>query len=106
MMEKTFNAELQERTREYLATSGVSQAKLAQKLGMNGSTTLSRWLSSSYSGDVEKIERALEEFFRVESATDAAKEKAAPTAPPVIMFQPVSVKMCMRASNTASCIGV
>ena len=35
MMEKTFNAELQERTREYLATSGVSQAKLAQKLGMN-----------------------------------------------------------------------
>ena len=81
MMEKTFNAELQERTREYLATSGVSQAKLAQKLGMNGSTTLSRWLSSSYSGDVEKIERALEEFFRVESATDAAKEKAAPYRP-------------------------
>ena len=81
MMEKTFNAELQEQTREYLATSGVSQAKLAQKLGMNGSTTLSRWLSSSYSGDVEKIERALEEFFRVESATDAAKEKAAPYRP-------------------------
>ena len=80
-MEKTFNAELQARTKEYLETTGTSQAELARRLGMANSSTLSRWLKSAYSGDVEKVERSLEEFFRVQTATERVAEKAAPYRP-------------------------
>ena len=59
-MEKIFNTALQARTREYMETSSTSQAELARRLGMTNSSTLSRWLKSAYSGDVEKVERSLE----------------------------------------------
>ena len=58
-MEKIFNTALQARTREYMETTGTSQAELARRLGMTNSSTLSRWLKSAYSGDVEKVERSL-----------------------------------------------
>ena len=61
-MEKRYNKELQERTRAYVE-AGTSQAELSRRLGMNNSSSLSRWLNSSYNGDVEKIEKALEEYF-------------------------------------------
>ena len=79
-MEKTYNAALQACVRAYI-DSGVSQAELARRLGMNNSSTLSRWLKSAYSGDVEKVEKALEEFFRVQEAAAEAAEKAAPYRP-------------------------
>lgn len=80
-MEKIFNPVLQARTREYMEATGTSQAELARRLGMTNSSTLSRWLNSSYSGDVEKVERSLEEYFRVQSEADKAAEKAAPYRP-------------------------
>lgn len=80
-MEKTFDTVLQVRTREYMEVTGTSQAELARRLGMNNSSSLSRWLNSAYNGDVEKIEKALEEFFRVQKAADEAAEKAAPYRP-------------------------
>lgn len=80
-MEKIFNTALQARTREYMETTGTSQAELARRLGMTNSSTLSRWLKSAYSGDVEKVERSLEEFFRVQKEADKAAEKAAPYRP-------------------------
>lgn len=80
-MEKIFNPVLQARTREYMEATGTSQAELARRLGMTNSSTLSRWLNSSYSGDVEKVERSIEEYFRVQSEADKAAEKAAPYRP-------------------------
>lgn len=89
-MEKTFNTELQARTREYLDSTGTSQAELARRLGMSGSTNLSRWLSSSYQGDVGKIERSLEDFFRRRSEE---KKAAATTRPylPSNKYVPTSI---------------
>ena len=80
-MEKIFNNELQERTRKYMESTGTSQAELARRLGMNNSSTLSRWMKSAYSGDVAKLEKSLEEFFRVQEAANEAAEKAAPYRP-------------------------
>ena len=97
-MEKIFNTALQARTREYMETTGTSQAELARRLGMTNSSTLSRWLKSAYSGDVEKVERSLEEFFRVQSEADKAAEKAAP-------YRPASQRMFTKASSIASFIG-
>ena len=68
-MEKRYNKELQERTRAYVE-AGTSQAELSRRLGMNNSSSLSRWLNSSYNGDVEKIEKALEEYFRAQEAAE------------------------------------
>lgn len=79
-MEKIYNTALQERVRTHIE-SGVSQAELARRLGMNNSSTISRWLKSSYSGDVEKVEKALEEYFRVQEAAEEAAEKTAPYRP-------------------------
>lgn len=79
-MEKTYNTALQDRVRAYI-NGGVSQAELTRRLGWNNSSTLSRWLKSAYSGDVDKVEKALEEFFRVQEAEEEATEKAAPYRP-------------------------
>ena len=81
-MEKRYNKELQERTRAYVE-AGTSQAELSRRLGMNNSSSLSRWLNSSYNGDVEKIEKALEEYFRAQEAAEEIAEKAAPYRPDV-----------------------
>lgn len=101
-MEKIYNTALQDRVRAYIE-SGVSQAELARRLGMNNSSTISRWLKSSYSGDVEKVEKALEEFFRVQEAAEEAARRPPPTARPGIMYRHPSAKTCTRASATASC---
>ena len=79
-MEKRYSKELQERTRAYIE-AGTSQAELSRRLGMNNSSSLSRWLNSSYNGDVEKIEKALEEYFRAQEAAEEIAEKAAPYRP-------------------------
>ena len=79
-MEKRYSKELQERTRAYIE-AGTSQAELSRRLGMNNSSSLSRWLNSSYNGDVEKIEKALEEYFRAQEAAEEIADKAAPSRP-------------------------
>ena len=88
-MEKRYNKELQERTRAYVE-AGTSQAELSRRLGMNNSSSLSRWLNSSYNGDVEKIEKALEEYFRAQEAAEEIAEKAAPYRP-AVDYVPTSI---------------
>lgn len=108
-MEKTFNTELQARTREYMESTGTSQAELARRLGMPGSTNLSRWLSSSYQGDVGKIERSLEDFFRLRSEE---KKSEATTMPflPSDKYVPTSISRSVYASieycQLHRCVGV
>ncbi len=57
---------------------------------MNNSSSLSRWLNSSYNGDVEKIEKALEEYFRAQEAAEEIAEKAAPYRP-AVDYVPTSI---------------
>ena len=77
-MSKVYNPALQERLENYLATSGISQAKLAPKVGIS-QTALSQYRRSKYdNGDIAELERKLEEFFRTEEAVEAAAVKAAP----------------------------
>ena len=59
-MEKRYNKELQERTRAYVE-AGTSQAELSRRLGMNNSSSLSRWLNSSYNGDVDYVPTSISE---------------------------------------------
>lgn len=80
-MSKEYNSTLQARLRNYISTSGISQAKLALKIGISG-TQLSQYLNSKYDkGDVAKTESALEEFFRTQQEQDASTEKALPYRP-------------------------
>ena len=82
-MSKVYNPTLQERLEEYLRTSGISQAKLAPKVGIS-QTALSQYRRSKYdNGDIAELERKLEEFFRTEEAVEAAAVKAAPYRPTV-----------------------
>ena len=77
-MSKVYNPALQERLESYLANSGISQAKLAPKVGIS-QTALSQYRRSKYdNGDIAELERKLEEFFRTEEAVEAAAVKAAP----------------------------
>ena len=105
-MEKRYNKELQERTRAYVE-AGTSQAELSRRLGMNNSSSLSRWLNSSYNGDVEKIEKALEEYFRARRRRPRRSPKRQRrTARPWTMCPPASARTYFRASGTASCTAV
>lgn len=80
-MSKVYNPALQERLESYLANSGISQAKLAPKVGIS-QTALSQYRRSKYdNGDIAELERKLEEFFRTEEAVEAAAVKAAPYRP-------------------------
>ena len=100
-MEKRYNKELQERTRAYVE-AGTSQAELSRRLGMNNSSSLSRWLNSSYNGDVEKIEKALEEYFRAQEAAEEIAEKAAPYRP-AVDYVPTSISPATApAKNTTT----
>ena len=82
-MSKVYNPALQERLEEYLRTSGISQAKLAPKVGIS-QTALSQYRRSKYdNGDIAELERKLAEFFRTEEAVEAAAVKAAPYRPTV-----------------------
>ncbi len=89
-MSKVYNPALQERLENYLATSGISQAKLAPKVGIS-QTALSQYRRSKYdNGDIAELERKLEEFFRTEEAVEAAAVKAAPYRP-TLDYIPTSI---------------
>lgn len=80
-MSKIYNPDLQKRLEEYLSTSGISQAKLAPRVGVS-QTALSQYRNSKYDkGDISEIERKLEEFFRTEETAAASAAKAAPYRP-------------------------
>lgn len=56
-----FNEDLQRQLRQYVSDCG-SQTKAAEKIGYSGAT-ISTYLSSSYNGDVKKLESKLKEIF-------------------------------------------
>ena len=105
-MSKVYNPALQERLESYLANSGISQAKLAPKVGIS-QTALSQYRRSKYdNGDIAELERKLEEFFRTEEAVEAAAVKAAPYGPPWTISLPPSRRMFTRPSSIARSSGV
>ena len=54
-MSKVYNPALQERLESYLANSGISQAKLAPKVGIS-QTALSQYRRSKYdNGDIAEL---------------------------------------------------
>ena len=80
-MSKTYNPALQEQLRSYISSSGISQSKLAPKVGCS-STALSQYLNSKYdNGDIAGLENKLEEFFRAQREREASTEKALPYRP-------------------------
>ena len=91
-MSKVYNPALQERLESYLANSGISQAKLAPKVGIS-QTALSQYRRSKYdNGDIAELERKLEEFFRTEEAVEAAAVKAAPYRPTLDYIPKLEIK--------------
>lgn len=89
-MSKIYNQALQEQLRNYIADNGISQNKLAPKIGVSV-TKLSQYLNSKYdNGDVSKMESQLEEFFRTQQEQEASVEKARPYGP-VQGYAPTSI---------------
>ena len=77
-MSKIYDAELQTKVANYLAESGLSQAKAAPKMGVS-QTALSQWRNSKYdNGNIEELESKLKEFFRLADEQSAVDEKALP----------------------------
>lgn len=74
---KVYDESLQERVREYMKNTGISQNKLAPRVGVS-SASLSNYLRNKMEGSVEGIENRLREFLQQESEAEAAQVQAAP----------------------------
>lgn len=74
---KVYDESLQERVREYMKNTGISQNKLAPRVGVS-SASLSNYLRCKTEGSVEGIENRLREFLQQESEAAAAQVQAAP----------------------------
>lgn len=74
---KVYDESLQERVREYMKNTGISQNKLAPRVGVS-SASLSNYLRNKMEGSVEGIENRLREFLQQESEAAAAQVQAAP----------------------------
>jgi hypothetical protein len=72
-MNKQYNTELQARVEKYLKDNNLSQAKAAPIMGLS-QAVLSGYRNSNYDkGDINAVEKKLEEFFRIQ---DEKKENA------------------------------
>lgn len=74
---KVYDESLQSRVREYMKNTGISQNKLAPRVGVS-SASLSNYLRNKMEGSVEGIENRLREFLQQESEAAAAQVQAAP----------------------------
>lgn len=74
---KVYDESLQSRVREYMKNTGISQNKLAPRVGVS-SASLSNYLRNKMEGSVEGIENRLREFLQQESEAEAAQVQAAP----------------------------
>lgn len=89
-MEKTYDQDLQRRLEGYITASGISQAKLAPKIGIS-QTALSQYRRSMYDkGDIAALESKLAEFLRIEESAQQQAAKAAPYLP-VLEYIPTSI---------------
>lgn len=66
-----YNTELQQQLRNYIEELG-SQNKASTALGMS-TATISTYLSSSYKGNIQKVEKRLEEVFKNKAAAENLK---------------------------------
>lgn len=67
---KVYDEALQERVRKYMKDTGLSQNKLAPRIGMSGAS-LSNYMNCKMDGSVEGIESRLREFLQQESEAAA-----------------------------------
>lgn len=75
-MSKQYNVELQERLEKYLKDEGLSQAKAAPIIGLS-QAVLSAYRNSKYEkGDIEAVEKKLEEFFKIQNEKQENGQKA------------------------------
>ena len=74
---KVYDEGLQECVREYLKTTGLSQNKLAPRIGVSGAS-LSNYMRRKMDGSVEGIENRLREFLQQESEAAAAQKQVEP----------------------------
>lgn len=89
-MGKVYSATLQERVRAYVKEVG-SQVQAAANIG-TGKTKLTLWLGSNYEkGDVEGLERQLEEFFRIQDARKAQPVHTSPQSVEPGQYVPTTV---------------
>lgn len=79
-MNKTYDEELLQRVENYLTSSGMSQNKMAQAVGLS-QTALSNWRRQIYHGDPAYVEGKLREYFETQAAREAVEEQAAPYLP-------------------------
>lgn len=79
-MNKTYDEELLQRVENYLTSSGMSQNKMAQAVGLS-QTALSNWRRQIYHGDPVYVEGKLREYFETQAAREAVEEQAAPYLP-------------------------
>ena len=74
---KVYDEALQERVRKYMKDTGLSQNKLAPRIGMSGAS-LSHYMNCKMDGSVEGIESRLREFLQQESEAAAVQVQVAP----------------------------
>jgi len=77
-MNKEYNEALQERLEQYLKREGISQAEAAPMIGIS-SSALSQYRRRIYEkGNIEKMEKKLEEFFKIKDEQEENLKKAEP----------------------------
>ncbi|MEY8355231.1 AAA family ATPase [Lachnospiraceae bacterium 54-53] len=77
-MNKKYNEALQEKLEQYLKREEISQAKAAPMIGIS-SSALSQYRRSSYEkGNIEELEKKLEEFFKIKDEQEENSKKAEP----------------------------
>lgn len=74
---KNYNMQIMNQLEAWLRETGISQAKAAPMIGLS-QTALSQYRRKTYQGDVEAVEKKLEEFFRATSEQSEKAQKAAP----------------------------
>jgi len=89
-MNKAYTPDLQQKVEQFLAETGISQAKAAPMMGVS-QAVLSQYRRSKYDkGDVAEVEAKLEEFFRAREEQEANAEKALPYRP-ALEYVPTSI---------------
>lgn len=90
-MSKAYNVELQQKLEQYLEAEGLSQAKAAPILGIS-TAVLSQYRRSVYDkGDIEEVEKKLEEFFRIKEEQGQNIRKAEPFRATLQGYIPTSI---------------
>lgn len=89
-MNKVYDAALQEKVRQFMAQSDMSQRKAAPMLGQSPAS-LNQWLKSKYdTGDVQKVESDIREFFKLQEERELQSERAQPFTQDVV-YLPLSI---------------